>query len=65
MTEEAPEEEQAILRRAARYAWALPLARIYGVFSRLCSDYGGEMRIIAFILAPRRTGVCTPTSAVK
>jgi hypothetical protein len=36
-------------RRAARYAWALLLARIYEVFPLRCSLCGGEMRIIAFI----------------
>jgi hypothetical protein len=36
-------------RRAARYAWALLLARIYEVFPLVCPDCGGAMRIIAFI----------------
>ncbi len=36
-------------RRAARYAWALLLARIDAVFSLRCSLCGAEMRIIAFI----------------
>ena len=36
-------------RRAARYAWALLLARIYEVFPLRCPHCGGEMRIIAFI----------------
>ena len=36
-------------RRAARYAWALLLARIYEVFPLLCPKCGAEMRIIAFI----------------
>ena len=36
-------------RRAARYAWALLLARIYEVFPLLCPHCGGAMRIIAFI----------------
>jgi hypothetical protein len=40
---------EAILRRAARYAWALLLARIYEVFPLVCPRCGGEMRIIAFI----------------
>ena len=35
--------------RAARYAWALLLARIYAVFPLLCPKCGGAMRIIAFI----------------
>ena len=36
-------------RRAARYAWALLLARIYEVFPLLCPLCGAEMQIIAFI----------------
>ena len=36
-------------RRAARYAWALWLARIYEVFPLVCPICGGAMRIIAFI----------------
>ena len=48
-TEEAPGEEQAIHRRAARYAWALLLARIDEVLPLLCPRCGGEMRIIAFL----------------
>jgi hypothetical protein len=36
-------------RRAARYTWALLLARIYEVFPLVCPRCGGEMRIIAFI----------------
>ena len=44
-------------RRAARYAWALLLARIYDrrkslwdeVFPLRCANCGGTMRIIAFI----------------
>ena len=39
-------------RRAARYAWALLLARIYEVFPLVCLRCGGEMRIIAFITNP-------------
>ena len=35
--------------RAARYAWALLLARIYEVFPLVCPLCGAEMRIIAFI----------------
>ena len=35
--------------RAARYAWALLLARIYEVFPLICPKCGGAMRIIAFI----------------
>jgi hypothetical protein len=41
--------EEPIHRHAARYAWALLLARIYEVFPLLCPNCGGEMRIIAFI----------------
>jgi hypothetical protein len=36
-------------RRAARYAWAMLLARIYEVFPLVCPHCGGGMRIIAFI----------------
>jgi len=36
-------------RRAARYAWALLLARIYEVFPLHCTHCGADMRIIAFI----------------
>jgi hypothetical protein len=36
-------------RRAARYAWAMLLARIYEVFPLVCPRCGTEMRIIAFI----------------
>jgi hypothetical protein len=38
-------------RRAARYAWAMLLARIYEVFPLVCPHCGGGMRIIAFITA--------------
>ena len=48
-TEEAPGEEEAIPRRAARYAWALLLARIDEVFPLLRPRCGGEMRIISFL----------------
>ncbi|MCM8596933.1 MAG: transposase [Candidatus Accumulibacter sp.] len=48
-TGEARGEEEALLRRAARYAWALLLARIYEVFPLVCPRWCGEMRIIAFI----------------
>jgi len=37
-------------RQAARYVWALLLARIYEVLPLLCPKRGGEMRIIAFII---------------
>ena len=43
----APAAEPAH-RRAARYAWALLLARIYEVFPLRCTHCGGEMRVIAF-----------------
>jgi hypothetical protein len=36
-------------RKAARYVWALLLARIYEVFPLVCPKCGGDMRIIAFI----------------
>ena len=36
-------------RQAARYVWALLLARIYEVLPLLCPKCGGVMRIIAFI----------------
>ena len=35
--------------RAARYTWAMLLARIYEIFPLLCPRCGGAMRIIAFI----------------
>ena len=41
--------DEPIHRRAARYAWALLLARIYEVFPLRCRQCGGDMRIIAFI----------------
>jgi hypothetical protein len=49
LAETAQAAEEPIHRRAARYAWALLLARIYEVFPLLCPNCGGEMRIIAFI----------------
>jgi hypothetical protein len=45
-TAEAPDEP---LRKAARYAWAVLLARIYAALPLLCPMRGGEMRMIAFI----------------
>ena len=45
--EAAPAEP--LHRKAARYVWALLLARIYEVLPLLCPRCGGEMRIIAFI----------------
>ena len=44
----APADEP-IHRRAARYAWALLLARIYDVFPLRCPQCGGAMRIRAFV----------------
>jgi len=54
---EAPEEAEAIYHWVACYVWALLLAQIDAlllaqideVFPLVCSHYGGEMRIIAFI----------------
>lgn len=49
-TSASPDEaEEPLHRRAARYAWALLLARIYEVFPLRCCKYGSEVRIIAFI----------------
>ncbi len=47
----APEAAPAepLHRQAARYVWALLLARIYEVLPLLCPKRGGEMKIIAFI----------------
>ena len=39
-------------RRAARYKWALLLARFYEVFPLVCPLCGAEMRIIAFLTDP-------------
>ena len=36
-------------RCAARYAWALLLARIYEVFPLICPNCSGAIRIIAFV----------------
>ena len=47
--ETAQAAEEPIHRQAARYAWALLLARIYEVFPLLCPKCGGEIRIIAFL----------------
>ena len=41
--------DEPLHRRAARYVWALLLARIYEVLPLVCPKCGGEMRIIAFI----------------
>jgi len=47
----APDEvaEEPAHRKAARYVWALLLARIYEVLPLHCPKCGGDMRIIAFI----------------
>ncbi len=47
--ETAQAAEEPIYRHAARYAWALLLARIYELFPLLCPKCGGEIRIIAFL----------------
>jgi hypothetical protein len=39
-------------RAAARYLWAMLLARIYAVFPLTCPFCHAEMRIIAFITEP-------------
>lgn len=39
-------------RKAARYVWAMLLARIYEVLPLVCPKCGGEMKIIAFINEP-------------
>ena len=41
--------KEPVHRQAARYAWALLLARIHEVLPLLCQKCGGEMRIIACI----------------
>lgn len=45
--DEATDEPQH--REAARYVWALLLARIYEALPLVCLQCGGEMKIIAFI----------------
>ena len=46
----APDEvAESAHRKAARYVWALLLARIYEVLPLVCPKCGGDMRIIAFI----------------
>ena len=45
----APPAAEPALRRAARYAWAVLLARIYAVFPLRCPRCGADLRIIAFI----------------
>ena len=43
------ETEETPARQAARYVWALLLARIYEVFPLICPKCGGTMKIIAFV----------------
>ncbi len=47
-TEPGATDERAH-RKAARYAWALLLARIYEVLPLVCPKCGGDLRIIAFM----------------
>ena len=55
-----PTEAEPAVRRAARLAWALLLARIYEVFPLRCARCGGEMRISAFIVdAPAVRAILT------
>ena len=44
--------DESSVSRAARYLWAMLLARIYEVFPLTCPKCGGVMRIIAFIDDP-------------
>lgn len=59
-------------RKAARYLWALILARIYEVLPLVCTKCGSDMRIIAFInegpaireiLSPLGESISAPTLA--
>jgi hypothetical protein len=43
------ETEETPVRQAARFVWAMLLARIYEGFPLLCPKCGGMMKIIAFI----------------
>ena len=43
------ETEETPVRQAARFVWAMLLARIYEVFPLICPKCGGTMKIIAFI----------------
>ncbi len=43
------ETEETPVRQAARFLWAMLLARIYEVFPLTCPKCGGMMKIIAFI----------------
>jgi hypothetical protein len=45
----SPDGPGRAYRKAARYVWALLLARIYEVLPLVCPKCGGDMRIIAFI----------------
>ena len=47
-----PSATEPAPRRAARYAWALLLARIYELFPLVCPMCGAEMRVIAFLTDP-------------
>jgi len=47
-TEEAETEETPV-RQAARFVWAMLLARIYEAFPLICPKWGGTMKVIAFI----------------
>ena len=49
---QATTRRQPAYRRAARYAWAALLARIYEVFPLVCPHCGGAMRVIAVITDP-------------
>jgi len=51
-TPSAPTADEPVHRRAARYAWALLLARIYELFPLVCPRCGADMRIVAFITDP-------------
>jgi hypothetical protein len=41
--------QETPFRQAARFVWAMLLARIYEVFPLICLKCGGMMKIIAFI----------------
>ena len=43
--------EETPVSQAARYLWAMLIARIYEVFPLICPKCGGTMKIIAFINA--------------
>ena len=68
----APPAAEPPLHHAARYAWAVLLARIDERFPLLCAKCGGEIRIIAFItdrgtvrdcVLPRGEPIAPPTIA--